>query len=82
MNLSIKDPEAYRMAQAIARATGQNMTRVVTDALRERLAVLERGKAKASVEELMAIGRRSAALIKGPYADHGDLLYDENGLPK
>ena len=36
VSLNIKDPEAHRLAQAISRATGQSMTRVVTDALRAR----------------------------------------------
>jgi antitoxin VapB len=40
MSLNIKDPEAHRLARAIAQATGQSMTRVVTDALRERYAQL------------------------------------------
>ena len=82
MSLNIKDPEAYRLAQELARATGQSMTRAVTEALRDRLKVVEQAKGKASLEELMAIARQSAALVKGPYPDHGDLLYDEHGLPK
>ena len=38
----------------------------------------------ARVEELLAIGRRcSDALQPGPSAiEHGDLLYDDRGLPK
>ena len=55
---------------------------MVTDALRERLAQIEHGKAKASVKELLAIANRAAAHLHGPYADHADLLYDEQGLPK
>lgn len=82
MSLNIKDPEAHKLASSIARATGQSMTRVVTDALRERLAQIEHGKAKASVKELLAIASRAAAHLHGPYADHADLLYDERGLPK
>lgn len=82
MSLNIKDPEAHRLAQAISRATGESMTRVVTDALRERYARIEQKKAKASVEELLAIADRAASLLTGPYADHADLLYDENGLPR
>lgn len=82
MSLNVKDPEAHRLAQAIAQATGQSMTRVVTDALRERLTSIERRKGKASVEELLAIADRAARHVKRPYADHGELLYDENGLPR
>jgi antitoxin VapB len=82
MSLNIKDPEAHKLAMAIAQATGQSMTRVVTDALRERLARIERHKGKASVEELLAIADRAAAHVQQPYVDHAELLYDDNGLPK
>ncbi len=82
MSLSIKDPEAHRLAQAISHATGESMTRVVTEALRERLAKIERQKGRASVEELLAIADRAARHVKHPYADHADFLYDENGIPK
>ncbi len=82
MSLNIKDPEAHRLAHAIAQATGQSMTRVVTDALRDRFASIERRKGKASVAELLAIADRAAAHVMRPYADHAELLYDEHGLPK
>ena len=82
MSLNIKDPEAHRLAQQIARATGETMTRVVTEALRERLSRLERRSARASVEELLAIAERAAAHIRRPYVDHAELLYDEHGLPR
>jgi antitoxin VapB len=82
MSLNIKNPEAYRLAQAIADATGETLTHAVTEALRERYAKIERNRGKASVEEILSIANRVAAHIKGPYVDHGDLLYDENGLPK
>jgi antitoxin VapB len=82
MSLNIKDPEAHRLAQQIARATGETMTRVVTEALRERLSRLERRSARASVEELLAIAERAASHVKRPYVDHAELLYDEHGLPR
>jgi antitoxin VapB len=82
VSLNIKDPEAHQLAQAISRATGESMTSVVKKALRERYARLEHAKARASVEELLAIADRAAAHVKRPYVDHAELLYDENGLPK
>jgi antitoxin VapB len=82
MSLNVKDPEAHRLAQAISQATGQSMTRVVTEALRERYEQIERSKGKASVAELLAIADRAAAHLKRPYVDHAELLYDEKGLPK
>ena len=82
MSLNVKDPEAHRLANAIAQATGQSMTRVVTEALRDRLASIERRAGKASIDELLAIADRAAKHVTRPYPDHGTLLYDENGLPK
>ena len=82
MSLNIKDPEAHKLASSIARATGQSMTRVVTDALRQRLAQIEQSQAKASVKELLAIADRAAAHVQSSYAEHADLLYDDRGLPK
>jgi antitoxin VapB len=82
MSLNIKDPEAHRLANAIAQETGETMTRAVTEALRERFERLQRQRGKASVEELRAIAKRAAAHVKRPYLDHAELLYNENGLPK
>jgi len=82
MSLNVKDPEAHRLAQAIAKATGETLTRAVTEALRERYERLQSGRGKASVEELLAIAKRASAQVKGPYLDHAEFLYDERGLPK
>jgi antitoxin VapB len=81
-SLNIKDPEAHRLATAIAQETGETMTRVVTDALRESFARLPSRRGKASVDELRTVARRAAAHVNRPYLDHADFLYDENGLPK
>jgi antitoxin VapB len=43
---------------------------------------IEKRKGRASVEELLLIADRAATNVKRPYADHADLLYDENGIPK
>lgn len=82
MTLNVKDPEAHRLARAIAQETGETMTRVVTEALRERYTRLQDRKGKASVNELLTIARRASRHAKRPYRDHADLLYDERGLPK
>ncbi len=82
LSLNVKDPEAHRLAQAIAAETGETMTRAVTGALRERYERLQRRRGKAPVEELRGIARRAAAHVKRPYLDHAKLLYDEHGLPK
>lgn len=80
--LNVKDPEAHRLAAAIARETGESITRVVTEALRERFSHLSSRKGRAGAEELRAIAGRAAAQVKHPYLDHAEFLYDEHGLPK
>ena len=84
MSLNIKNEETCRLAGELARLTGETMTGAITVALRERL---RREKRKRSVDtrvrELRAIAERCARLLgPGPSAvEHGDLLYDEQGLP-
>lgn len=83
MALSIKDPEAVRLARAVTQYTGETMTQAVITALRERLAREER-KAQAIdtlVDEVMQIGRHFAALPVLDQRNLVDMLYDENGLP-
>lgn len=83
MTLNIKDPEAHRLATAVARETGETLTRAVTEALRERLERVRRQRhAKATTEELLAIGQRCANTLKAPAVDHATLLYDDQGLPR
>ena len=84
MSLNIKDEEAHRIARQLARLTGESMTVAVSQAVRERLERV-RGKAKMGVaEQLLKIGKDCAAHLREPYKsiDHGELLYDEKGLPK
>jgi antitoxin VapB len=82
--LSLKDPEADRLAREVAARTGETLTAAVIVALRERLARL-RGKRRRRPlrDELREIGRRCAALptLDGRPADE-ILGYDEQGLPR
>ena len=85
MSLSIKNEEAYQLASELARATGQSMTTVVLNALRRQRDQIDRQqKREAQVNELMAIAERCAAHIDRPVSSlaHGDLLYDERGMPQ
>ncbi len=85
MALRIRNEETCRLARELARLTGETLTGAITVALRERLAREQRRRDLDSrVEELLAIGRRCAeSLQRGPSAiEHGDLLYDDHGLPR
>lgn len=83
MALSIKDPEADRLARELAARTGETLTQAVVVALRERLA-RETGRTRSIPlrEELAAIRRRCAALPKLDSRTDDEILgYDERGLP-
>jgi antitoxin VapB len=84
MALSIKHPEADRLARELADATGETLTEAIIRALRERLR-REQGRRRGPRlrDEIRAIRRRCAAL---PVRDHRSpdqiLGYDEQGLPR
>jgi len=81
--LNIKSPEAHKLAQQLARETGESMTSLVTEALREKLSRVRKKQVKRlTVEEMLKIGERIKSHIKQPIFDHAAFLYDENGLPK
>jgi len=82
MPLNVKDEEAHKLAKRLAAETGETLTRAVREALRERLERVRRRRARATAEELLAIGRQCAAGLKAQPIDHGPLLYDESGLPR
>lgn len=85
MPLNIKDPEADRLARAVAARTGETPTQAVIVALRERLEREERrlDDAELLVEEILAIGRHSAALpIRDSRPADEILGYDEYGIPR
>jgi len=72
------------LAQELARLTGESMTAAVTEAVRERLERVRRERAAGLADRLSAIGKDCAARLKEPFrsVDHGELLYDECGLPR
>ena len=62
----------------------RSKTRAITIALRERLIRIQNTRsAQSRLKEMRAIAKRCARLIEpGPAStEHGDLLYDERGLP-
>jgi len=87
MSLNIKNDEATSLARQLASATGESLTHAVTVAVRERL-----DRVRADQEGVLAdraarireIARDAARRWVEPYRsiDHGELLYDEAGLPR
>jgi antitoxin VapB len=85
MALSIKHPEADRLARELAEATGEGITEAVIKALRERLdrQRKRRPRGRRLSEELRAIGERVAAMpVLDPRSPEEILDYDERGLPR
>ncbi len=86
MSLNIKNEETHRLARQLATLTGESMTAAITEAVRERLERVrqESDSGEASMAEvLLKIGRDCAPRLVEPYRStaHGDLLYDDRGLP-
>lgn len=86
MSLNIKNKEAYMLASEIAQLTGQRMTAVVINALCKQRQQLQHQQQRKEIQrhELMAIAKRCVAHLQQPGAavQHGDIFYDEQGLPQ
>jgi antitoxin VapB len=84
MALSVKDPEADRLAREIAERTGETLTGAIVVALRERLARLKaKPRRRSLIEEMREIARRVAALpVLDNRSDEEILGYDKDGLPR
>jgi antitoxin VapB len=83
VSLNIKNAETHLLVQELAALTGESQTTAVTVAVRERLERLRHSHEGGLADRLLAIGRDTAPRLREPFrsADHGDLLYDERGLP-
>jgi antitoxin VapB len=89
MQLNVKSHDAYRLASELTQLTGESLTAAVTLALRERLEREQKARAlpvedpEKLAEELLEIGRRCAAHMRGPLNGKAmmDELYGPDGLP-
>ena len=85
MSLNIKNEETCRLVGELAHLTGETKTGAITLAIKERLERERRQRGvNARLQRMRLIAARCAKLLReaGPPIDHGDLLYDERGLPK
>jgi antitoxin VapB len=84
MGMNIKNDETQKLAHELSELTGESMTAAVTEAVRERLERVRNSQGAGLADRLLRIGKDCAAHMKGPFksAEHGDLLYDEQGLPR
>jgi antitoxin VapB len=84
MSLNIKNEETHKLASQLAKITGESLTEAVSKAVRERLNRVRDERGSGLMERLLKIGKECAIHLKEPFRSkaHGDLLYDEKGLPK
>lgn len=84
MALSLKDPEADRLAREVAARTGETLTAAVIVALKERLARLKgKGRRRPLRDELRDIARRCSALPTLDDRTADEIIgYDPKGLPR
>ena len=84
MPLSIKAPEADRLARQLAATTGETITVAITIAMRERLEREERKRESKQqlIADLMAIADHCASLPVLDSRSEDEIMgWDENGLP-
>ncbi len=83
MSLNIKSTETHELVQELAALTGETQATAVTIAVRERLDRVRRLREAGLADRLLAIGADTAPRLRELFrsADHGDLLYDQRGLP-
>ncbi|MGO9096047.1 MAG: type II toxin-antitoxin system VapB family antitoxin [Bryobacteraceae bacterium] len=84
MAFSVKNPQADRMARALAAKTGESLTEAVLVSLKERLERIAAANAGRSLaDELDQIAKRCAALPVLDARPADEILgYDERGLPR
>lgn len=83
MSLNIKNEQTHRLVRQLAEVTGESQTSAVTIAVRERLERVLRSQRGDLAARLLAIGEDVAVRLPDHLksADHGDLLYDDRGMP-
>ena len=83
MALNIRNAETEKLAEALAKLTGETKTEAVTQALRDRLARLRRERSRRRLaDELDEIALHCARLpVRDARTPDEILGYDEHGLP-
>ncbi len=84
MALNLKDDEVEQLARKLSDLTGERLTDAVARAIRKRLERLQTAREPGLAERLLRIGRDCAAQLEEPNrsTDQGEILYDEQGLPR
>lgn len=84
MSLNIKNERTHQLVKELAQLTGESQTAAVMIAIQERLDRIRGAQGPRLAERLVGIGRDTAPRLEEPWrsVDHGELLYDDRGLPR
>lgn len=84
MGLNIKNEKTHGLVRQLAKVTGESLTGAITTAVRERLERLRSAHRAGLADRLLRIGKDCAPRLREPFrsVEHGDLLYDDKGLPR
>ncbi len=84
MVLNIRNNETEKLAEVLAKLTGETKIEAVTKALRDRIVRVRRERSRRQLaDELDEIARHCAALPVLDERAHEEILgYDKNGMPR
>lgn len=84
MGMNIKNDETQKLVRELSGITGESLTTAITEAVRERLERVQSQHGDGLADRLLRIGKDCAAHLSEPFrsTEHGDILYDEKGLPR
>jgi antitoxin VapB len=85
MGMNIKNAETHRLVRELAELTGESQTAAITQAVRERLdRVRKKDESGQRLQRMMEVAQDCSLRLSDAEKaiDHGELLYNENGLPK
>lgn len=87
MGMNLKNEETERLTRQLARVTGESLTTAITVAVSERLERLQAtgpDEIARKHDRLRKIAEDAAQRWRDELRtrEHGDLLYDEQGLPR
>jgi antitoxin VapB len=83
MALNIRNEKAEKLAEDLAKLTGESKTEAVTRALQDRLELMKRRGSKRRLRDrLDEIAKHCASLPILNSESPEDMLYDEHGLPR
>jgi antitoxin VapB len=84
MALNLRNREAEKLAETLAKLTGETKTEAVTKALRDRLARVRRERSQRRLaDELDVIARHCASLPARDRRQADEVIgYDQHGLPR